>query len=51
MQFTTDLARRCFREENSDLLTVDYWLDVQQKLQRGEVPELRMYPDDTKLVS
>jgi isocitrate dehydrogenase kinase/phosphatase len=51
MQFTTDLARRCFREENSDLLTVQYWLDVQQKLQRGEVPELRMYPDDTKLGS
>jgi isocitrate dehydrogenase kinase/phosphatase len=51
MQFATDLARRCFREENFDLLTVEYWLDVQQKLQRGEVPELRMYPDNTKLLS
>jgi len=49
MQFGNDYARRCFREENCDLLTVDYWLDVQQKLQRGEVPGLRMYPDSAKL--
>ncbi|HMH88112.1 MAG TPA: isocitrate dehydrogenase kinase/phosphatase AceK regulatory subunit [Steroidobacteraceae bacterium] len=49
MQFKNDFARRCFRQENADLLTVDYWLDVQQKLQRGEVPGLRMYPDSTKL--
>jgi isocitrate dehydrogenase kinase/phosphatase len=51
MQFTGSYARRCFREENSDLLTVRYWQDVQQKLQRGEVPELRMYPDDAKLMA
>jgi isocitrate dehydrogenase kinase/phosphatase len=49
MQFKTDHARRCFREENHDLLSVDYWQDVQQKLERGEVPGLRMYPDSTKL--
>ena len=49
MQFKSDLARRCFRQENAELLTVGYWLDVQQKLQRGEVPALRMYPDSTKL--
>ena len=49
MQFKGTYARRCFREENSDLLTVRYWQDVQQKLQRGEVPGLRMYPDDAKL--
>jgi isocitrate dehydrogenase kinase/phosphatase len=49
MQFKNDFARRCFRQENADLLTVDYWLDVQRKLQRGEVPGLRMYPDSTKL--
>jgi hypothetical protein len=28
---------------------VEYWLDVQRKLLRGEVPGLRMYPDNTKL--
>ena len=49
MQFKSALARRCFRQENAELLTVEYWLDVQQKLQRGEVPALRMYPDSTKL--
>jgi isocitrate dehydrogenase kinase/phosphatase len=49
MQFKSAYARRCFREENSDLLSVEYWQDVQQKLMRGEVPGLRMYPDSTKL--
>ena len=49
MQFRSDFARRCFRQENADLLTVGYWLDVQQKLQRGEVPALRVYPDSAKL--
>jgi isocitrate dehydrogenase kinase/phosphatase len=49
MQLKSYYARRCFREENSDLLRVEYWLDVQRKLQRGEVPGLRMYPDNTKL--
>ncbi len=49
MQFKNDFARRCFRLENADLLTVGYWLDVQQKLQRGEVPALRVYPDSAKL--
>jgi isocitrate dehydrogenase kinase/phosphatase len=49
MQFKTDFARRCFREENAELMRVDYWEAVQQKLLRGEVPELRMYPDAAKL--
>ncbi len=49
LQFKNDFARRCFRQQNADLLSVQYWLDVQQKLQRGEVPPLRMYPGSTKL--
>jgi isocitrate dehydrogenase kinase/phosphatase len=49
MQFKSALARRCFRQENAELLTLEYWLEVQQKLQRGEVPPLRMYPDSAKL--
>jgi isocitrate dehydrogenase kinase/phosphatase len=49
MQLKSSYARRCFREENFDLLGVEYWRDVQQKLQRGEVPGLRMYPDGAKL--
>jgi isocitrate dehydrogenase kinase/phosphatase len=49
MQLKSAYARRCFREENFDLLGVEYWRDVQQKLLRGEVPALQTYPDDTLL--
>jgi len=49
MQFKSDFARRCFREENAELMRVDYWEDVQQKLLRGEIPGLRMYPDSARL--
>ena len=49
MQLKNDSARRCFRKQNADLLEVEYWEGVQQKLQRGEVPELRMYPRVAKL--
>jgi len=49
LQLKNDYARRCFRRVNGDLLSVDYWLQVQHKLQRGEVPELRMYPRSAKL--
>jgi isocitrate dehydrogenase kinase/phosphatase len=49
MQFKNDSARRYFREINADLMTVRYWQDVQQKLLRGEVPPLRVYPASAKL--
>src|SRR6202142_2777525 len=49
MQFKNEFARRCFRQENADLLMLDYWQNLQQKLQRGEVPALRVYPDTAKL--
>jgi isocitrate dehydrogenase kinase/phosphatase len=49
MQLKNDFARRSFRRQNADLLTVDYWEDIQQKLLRGDVPELRMYPRSSKL--
>ena len=51
LQLRSAYARRCFREENADLLSVEYWQDIQQKLQRGEVPELRMYPESTQLAT
>ena len=51
MQLMSHQARGCFREENADLLTVEYWHDVRQKLLRGEVPALQMYPDGSKLDS
>ena len=50
MQLTSWEARCCFREENAELLTVEYWQDLRQKLLRGEVPGLQMYPDATRLV-
>lgn len=49
MQLMNRYARRLFREENVDLLSVQYWEDVRQKLLRGEVPALRVYPDSSKL--
>jgi isocitrate dehydrogenase kinase/phosphatase len=49
LQLQNDCAHRCFRQQNADLLGVGYWEGVQQKLQRGEVPELRMYPRTAKL--
>jgi isocitrate dehydrogenase kinase/phosphatase len=51
MQLMSREARRCFREENSELLTVEYWHEVRQKLLRGEVPGLQMYPDTARLVA
>jgi isocitrate dehydrogenase kinase/phosphatase len=49
MQLKSDFARRCFRAHNADLLGVEYWVDVQDTLLRGEVPELRMYPRSCRL--
>jgi len=50
LQLKNSHACRSFREENFDLLSVEYWRDVQQTLLRGEVPELRMYPENARLV-
>src|SRR5580692_7204557 len=50
LQLKNSHAHRAFREENFDLLSVEYWRDVQQTLLRGEVPELRTYPENAKLV-
>jgi isocitrate dehydrogenase kinase/phosphatase len=49
MQLMNRYARRCFREQNLDLLGVAYWQEVQQQLLRGDVPPLEMFPDDCKL--
>jgi isocitrate dehydrogenase kinase/phosphatase len=51
MQFRSRFARQCFRQNNADLLGVAYWRQIQQRLQCGEIPELRMYPDSTRLAS
>lgn len=38
-----------FREEHGELMTLDYWGGVQRALQKGLVPRLRVYPDETRL--
>ena len=43
MQLMNRYARKCFREENLDLLSVEYWEEIQQKLLRGEIPELQSF--------
>ena len=45
MQFKNDYARRCFRQVNGDLLTLEYWTRVQEMLKADELPELRVYPE------
>jgi isocitrate dehydrogenase kinase/phosphatase len=50
LQLKNETARRQFRRVNADLMTVDYWRRTQQRLLQGEVPELRMYPDNCKLL-
>jgi len=49
MQFKNDYARRCFRQVNGDLMTLEYWTRVQQMLKADELPELRVYPESAKL--
>jgi isocitrate dehydrogenase kinase/phosphatase len=49
MQLMNPYARRCFRNENVDLLGVEYWKGIQRRLLRGEVPELSMFPESCKL--
>jgi isocitrate dehydrogenase kinase/phosphatase len=49
MQFKNDFARRCFRQLNGDLMTLEYWIRVQEILKADELPELRMYPESAKL--
>jgi len=49
MQFKNDYARRCFRQVNGDLMTLEYWTRVQEMLKADELPELRVYPESAKL--
>jgi isocitrate dehydrogenase kinase/phosphatase len=42
---------RTFRNLHGDLLTVEYWEDVQKQLQAGKVPAIRIYPESQTLFS
>ncbi len=49
MQIKHDRARRFFRSANADLLGVEYWQEMQRKLEQGEVPALQTYPGICRL--
>ena len=41
--------RRVFREAHGDLLTLEYWTDMQDRLNRGQVPRLTPYREECRL--
>ena len=41
--------RRLFRDVHGDLLTTSYWEGMQIDLARGQVPSIRLYPEERKL--
>ena len=41
--------RRLFRHVHGDLLTTGYWERMQGVLERGQVPSIRLYPEQRKL--
>ena len=41
--------RRLFRDVHGDLLTTTYWERMQNDLERGQVPSIRLYPEQRKL--
>ena len=49
MQLMNRHARKCFREENLDLLGSSIGSGCRKSCLRGEVPELQMFPDSCKL--
>ena len=42
-------VRRLFRDVHGDLLTTGYWERMQHDLNRGQVPGIRLYPEQRKL--
>ena len=37
--------RKLFREVHGDLLEVDYYIKIQEELNSGKVPSVRVYPE------
>ena len=40
---------RCFRHHHGNLLTTEYWLQIQDALTQYAVPSVRVYPEERKL--
>ncbi len=43
--------REVFMEHHADLLTVDYWLDIQQRIRDGEIFHFAPYSDENRLAT
>ena len=41
--------RQVFRQTHGDLMTVEYWQEIQERLRQGQVPSIRIYPGDQRL--
>ena len=41
--------RRLFRTRHGEILTPEYWLDMQNQLRLGQVPSVSTYPDSCRL--
>lgn len=42
--------RRHFRQAHGDLITAEYWENLQKSLMAGQVPGIRTYPEDCDLI-
>jgi isocitrate dehydrogenase kinase/phosphatase len=42
--------RRRFREAHGDLMTTEYWINLQKSLMAGQLPGIRTYPENCDLV-
>lgn len=42
--------RRHFRQAHGDLMTAEYWENLQKSLMAGQVPSIRTYPEDCDLI-
>jgi isocitrate dehydrogenase kinase/phosphatase len=51
LRLTDRDLRRLFREHHGDLLTVDYWEQIQAALADGRVPQVKTYPDECRLLA
>ena len=49
LQIPNRRLRRVFRDVHGDLLTTEYWEEIQNDLRDGRVPSIRIYPESRQL--
>ena len=50
LQFERRVHSRMFQAEHGDLLTVDYWQNLQDQLLSAKVPGIRVYPESERFI-